>query len=256
MVRRTTIGSRSNAQLVRIRRLQADPVAYRKLGVAWLDGEHLLQAALARGNRLDELFVDEARVDDVAIKALMQGAERVAVVESRLWREVCALPSAPALGALMKPAAGAVLPGVQTVVLDRLQDAGNVGSILRSAAAFGVRQLIALKGCAGLWSPKVLRSAMGAHFAMQLCEEAGDAELASLGVPMVATDSHGGVALPDGALPEPCAWVFGHEGQGVGEALLRRCAMQVRIPQPGGEESLNVAAAAAICLYESMRRRQ
>jgi TrmH family RNA methyltransferase len=97
---------------------------------------------------------------------------------------------------------------------------------------------------------------MGAHYAMHLCEEAGDAELASLGVPMVATDSHGGVALPDGALPEPCAWVFGHEGQGVGEALLRRCAMQVRIPQPGGEESLNVAAAAAICLYESMRRRQ
>jgi TrmH family RNA methyltransferase len=256
MARRATIGSRSNAQMVRIRRLQTDPVAYRKLGMAWLEGEHLLQAALAHGIRLDEVFVDESRVDDVAIEALLEGVERVAVVESRLWRDVSALPSPPAVGALIRPICSAVQPGASAVVLDRLQDAGNVGSILRSAAAFGVRQLIALKGCAALWSPKVLRSAMGAHFAMQLLEEAGEAELSSLGVPMVATSSRGGVALTQGALPEPCAWVFGHEGQGVAEVLLRRCAVQVHIPQPGGEESLNVAAAAAICLYESMRRRQ
>jgi TrmH family RNA methyltransferase len=56
-------------------------------------------------------------------------------------------------------------------------------------------------------------------------------------------------------LPEPCGWVFGHEGQGVDAALLARCALTVRIPQPGGEESLNVAAAAAVCIYESARRR-
>ena len=66
----------------------------------------------------------------------------------------------------------------------------------------------------------------------------------------LATDA----LLPTAALPQPCAWVLGHEGQGVAPALLARCALVLRIPQPGGEESLNVAAAAAVCLYESMRR--
>jgi TrmH family RNA methyltransferase len=72
----------------------------------------------------------------------------------------------------------------------------------------------------------------------------------------VATSSHAGLELPQAPLPVPCAWVMGHEGQGVDAALLARCALTVRIPQPGGEESLNVAAAAAVCLYESRRRRQ
>jgi TrmH family RNA methyltransferase len=61
--------------------------------------------------------------------------------------------------------------------------------------------------------------------------------------------------LVEAQLPDPCAWVFGHEGRGVAASLLQRCALRVGIPQPGGEESINVAAAAAVCLYESMRRR-
>jgi TrmH family RNA methyltransferase len=125
---------------------------------------------------------------------------------------------------------------------------------LRSAAAFGVRQVLALKGTAGLWSPKVLRAGMGAHFGLRLIEGLDQANLQTLGVPLVATSSHAGISLPQAVLPAPCAWVLGHEGQGVSAALLQRCALQVSIPQPGGEESLNVAAAAAICLYESARR--
>ncbi|TMH08390.1 MAG: RNA methyltransferase, partial [Betaproteobacteria bacterium] len=78
--------------------------------------------------------------------------------------------------------------------------------------------------------------------------------LDALQVPLVATSSHAAQPLHEVALPRPCAWVFGHEGQGVDADLLDRCALTVRIPQPGGEESLNVAAAAAICLYESARQ--
>jgi TrmH family RNA methyltransferase len=144
--------------------------------------------------------------------------------------------------------------GIASVVLDRLQDAGNVGSILRSAAALGVGQVVALKGTAALWSPKVLRAGMGAHFALRLVESAQAEALDELAVPLVATSSHALLALDEAALPRPCAWVFGHEGQGVADELLARCALTVRIPQPGGEESLNVAAAAAICLYESVRQ--
>jgi RNA methyltransferase, TrmH family len=140
-----------------------------------------------------------------------------------------------------------------SLVLDRVQDAGNVGSILRSAAALGFTQVLALEGSAALWSPKVLRAGMGAHFALELAEGLAADDLDRLGLPLLAGSSHAEVALDDAVLPFPCAWVFGHEGQGVALQVLTRCAHVVRIPQPGGEESLNVAAAAAICLYATRR---
>jgi len=114
--------------------------------------------------------------------------------------------------------------------------------------------VLALKGTAALWSPKVLRAGMGAHFALHLVEGLDLAALQALAVPMLATSSHAALALSEVPLPSPCAWVLGHEGQGVGAELLSRCTLQLRIPLPGGEESLNAAAAAAVCLYESARR--
>jgi TrmH family RNA methyltransferase len=139
--------------------------------------------------------------------------------------------------------------------LDRLQDAGNVGAILRSASAFGFKQVVALKGTAGLWSPKVLRAGMGAHFGMRLVESASLEDLGVLQVPLLGTDVHEGPFLHEliqqGTLPRRCAWVMGHEGQGVSPELMARVAQKVRIAQPGGEESLNVATAAAICLHAS-----
>jgi TrmH family RNA methyltransferase len=149
------------------------------------------------------------------------------------------------------PPPPAVEPHAATVVLDRLQDAGNVGSILRSAAAFGFGQIIALKGTAALWSPKVLRAGMGAHFGLRLIEGADIGALDALSVPCIATSSHRGDWLHQVRLPHPCAWLVGHEGQGVSAALEARAERHIRIAQPGGEESLNVAAAAAICLYAS-----
>ena len=115
--------------------------------------------------------------------------------------------------------------------------------------------MIALKGTAALWSPKVLRAGMGAHFGLNLIEGATEEDLSALALPMLATSSHAERSIHDTTLPWPCAWVMGHEGQGVSTALLGRCALSLRIPQPGGEESLNVAAAAAVCFYESARQR-
>ncbi|MBI2732500.1 MAG: RNA methyltransferase, partial [Aquabacterium sp.] len=182
------------------------------------------------------------------------------VVPQALWKVFSGLESHAHLGFLLSrpdgEAAGAgIRGGLRSVVLDRVQDAGNVGSILRSASAMGFQQVVALKGTAALWSPKVLRAGMGAHFALHLVEQVAADDLDALGVPMVATSSHTDQLLPSAPLPDPCAWVMGHEGQGVAEAVMARCALKVAIPQPGGEESLNVAAAAAVCLYESLRRR-
>ena len=159
--------------------------------------------------------------------------------------------AAPLAFVLDLPTEQALDADLPTVVLDRVQDAGNVGSILRSAGAFGFSQVLAIKGTAQLWSPKVLRSGMGAHFGLRLVEGLDTAALAALRVPLVVTSSHEGQWLHRAQLPWPCAWVMGHEGQGVDAALAARAAQAVRIAQPGGEESLNVAAAAAICLHAS-----
>ena len=249
------VSSRDNPLLVRLRKLARDPAGYRKAGELWLEGEHLCSALRQRGQRPLQAVVADSAWLQPGLRALAQWAPRVVVVPDALFDGLSALPSPARLGfVLALPPAPAIDPGAASVVLDRVQDAGNVGSILRSAAAFGIGQVLALQGTAALWSPKVLRAGMGAHFGLRLIEGLQLDDLAALQLPLVGTSLASDVLLPSAALPQPCAWVLGHEGQGVAPALLARCALTVRIPQPGGEESLNVAAAAAVCFYESLRR--
>lgn len=249
------IRSRDNPLHLRLRRLVREGTAYRKHGMVWLEGDHLLRACLARGRAVQELVVSEAAAGGDVVRSVMAQVPRCAVLSDALFKELSALPSPQGLGGLVALAPDvAPRPGVPSVVLDRLQDSGNVGSILRSAAALGVQQVLALSGTAGLWSQKVLRAAMGAHFALHLCEGLSVGQLEGLGLAYLATDSHAGVALHEAALPAHAAFVLGHEGQGVSAALRALCSGSVCIAQPGGEESLNVAAAAAILLYEWSRQ--
>lgn len=250
------ITSRDNPALVRLRKLATEPGGYRKTGSVWIEGDHLLRAALQRGWQPALVVLTEAAMQDATLAALAESAPRALVVPTALFKGLSGLESPAQIGAeLTLPATPALAPDAASVVLDRLQDAGNVGAILRSAAAFGVRQVLALKGTAALWSPKVLRAGQGAHFGLSLVEGLEADDLARLAVPLVATSSHTEHVLHRIQLPSPCAWVMGHEGRGVSAELMARCALTVGIPQPGGEESLNVAAAAAICLYESERQR-
>lgn len=250
-LRVSAIASRDNAVIKMVRRLSRDNTAYRSLGQVWLEGEHLCQAARDRGVvPAIAVFAESAWIAQEA--QWRHGLARVAVVPDVLFHAISALESSGRMGFVIDlPQARSVQAGVPSVVLDRLQDAGNVGSILRSAAALGFTQVIAIKGSAGLWSPKVLRAAMGAHFALHLVEGAEPADLSGLQVPLIATSSHQGVALHTADLPWPCAWAFGHEGQGLGAAVAQQAQVWCRIGQPGGQESLNVAAAAAICLHAS-----
>ncbi|HNJ82438.1 MAG TPA: RNA methyltransferase [Piscinibacter sp.] len=251
-----TISSKDNPLLVRVRKLLADPGGYRKLGEVWLEGEHLCAAFVQRGGRPLQAIVSAEGWPQPALRELAGHAAAVAVVPDELMAALSTLESPPAIGFVVAtPTAPAITPDAPSLVLDRLQDAGNVGTILRSAAAFGFTQVVALKGTAALWSPKVLRAGMGAHFGLRLVEGVEADALAALRVPLLATSSHAARSLHEVDLPWPCAWVMGHEGQGVSPVLEQRCAMTLRIPQPGGEESLNVAAAAAVCLYESARQR-
>ncbi len=251
------IGSRDNPLLVRLRKLVADPAGYRKHGEVWLEGEHLCQVWLQRGGTVPQALITEAAWELPPLRALAQQAEAVALLPEALMKGLGTLESAAPL-AFVVPWATVPLPEARlaSVVLDRLQDAGNVGTILRSAAAFGFGQVLALKGTAALWSPKVLRAGMGAHFGLRLVEGLNEEALDALDLPLLATSSHAAAAIDEIKLPWPCAWVLGHEGQGISPGLQARCTHALRIPQPGGEESLNVAAAAAVCLYESARQRR
>jgi TrmH family RNA methyltransferase len=249
------VSSRDNPLLQRVRKLVRDPAACRHLREVWLEGEHLCQALHSRGASPAHALIAESALAQPALAVLAGSAADLVCVPDKLFAELSALPSPAGIGFVHKlPPRPALDGNCASVLLDRVQDAGNVGSILRSASALGVRQVLALQGTAGLWTAKVLRAGMGAQFGLRLIEGLHLQDLDALALPLVATSSYARASLPDAALPQPCVWVFGHEGQGVAAEVLARCALTVRVPQPGGEESLNVAAAAAICLYESACR--
>lgn len=245
------VTSRDNTLLKDLRKLSQDNTAYRKQSRVWLEGDHLCRAAMARGLK-PAVGVFCESFWPVAPAEWAQAAIKTIVIPDSLMADISGLESPARMGFVLDlPAPAALAPSAASLILDRVQDAGNVGSMLRSAAAFGFSQVLALKGTAALWSPKVLRAGMGAHFALQLIEGLALEDLDALTVPVLVTSSHHGSFLHQESLPMPCAWAMGHEGQGVGEELMARASRKVRIDQPGGEESLNVAAAAAICLYAS-----
>ena len=245
------ISSASNPLIKDLRRLALESTAYRKQGRVWLEGDHLGRAALLRGFKPDLGFFSES-FWHLNQSLYARAAIKNIVVPDGLFAQISGLESPAGMGFVMdlpaQPKFQALSP---SLILDRVQDAGNVGSMLRSAAAFGFSQVIALTGTAALWSPKVLRAGMGAHFGLHLLEGVDVKVLNALAVPLLVTSSHEGSFLGSAVLPRPCAWVMGHEGQGVSEYLMTLASQKVRIAQPGGEESLNVAAAAAICLHFS-----
>ena len=249
------ITSRDNPHVKAIRRLAQDTTAYRKAGQFWLEGDHLCRAAVERGVRPLQMVLTESFWAEQGTQWASL-CDQLLVMPDALFATLSGLESPARMGFVVAWSEQAqVLPDASTVILDRLQDAGNVGAILRCASAFGYRQVLAIKGTAALWSPKVLRAGMGAHFGLHLVESANEADVATLKVPVLTTSSHEGAFLHEllqkRQLQPQCAWLFGHEGQGVSEALMARAQQKVRIAQPGGEESLNVATAAAICLHAS-----
>ena len=253
----TYITSRDNPLLVRLRKLARHPADYRKQRQVLLEGEHLCQAWAVRGAALAlHAVMTESAWREGRFLELAEAAAATVIVSDAAMADLSTLDTpVPVAFVVALPEQPAIQADVPTVVLDRIQDAGNVGSILRSAAAFGFCQVIALRGTASLWSPKVLRAAMGAHFGLRLIEAADPAGLGALAVPILMTSSHHGQFLHQATLPWPCAWALGHEGQGVGEGVGSQASQAVRIAQPGGEESLNVACAAAICLHASATSR-
>jgi TrmH family RNA methyltransferase len=250
------VTSRDNPLVVQLRKQRRDPSAYRHGGGLWLEGEHLCEAWRHRHGAPSRVVLRASAVGRSArLEALAAAADQRIELADALFDEVSVLESPADIAYWVSaPPTATVQAGRNTLVLDRLQDPGNAGTLLRTAAAMGFSQVIALAGTVALWSPKVLRAGMGAHFGLDLVEGLAEDALDALGVPLVATLPDAAAPVWSARLPWPCAWVLGHEGRGIAPSLLARCGWKVAIPQPGGEESLNVASAGAICLYESVRQ--
>jgi RNA methyltransferase, TrmH family len=255
MTKPSFISSRDNPLIKELRKLCEDGAAYRKTGRVWIEGEHLCKAYLAACLQPEIAVFSESNWPLAGIE-YARAAIKIIVIPDALMKSISTLESGAGMGYVCTlPQVAKVSQAACSVVLDRLQDPGNAGSILRSSAAFGFTQIIALKGTVALWSPKVLRAGMGAHFGLQIIEAANLDDVRSLQTPLAVTSSHQGALLHQmlqkKELPAQISWALGHEGQGVCEPLALLAQLHVRIAQPGGQESLNVAAAAAICMHAS-----
>jgi TrmH family RNA methyltransferase len=234
----------------------------RKSGRCVLEGEHLVAVYCDRIGAPETLVVVEDALDDPRIAALAKRtpAENVLVVSRRLFGDIASLPADIGVLAVVRtPAPTWPEPAQFCLLLENLQDPGNVGTILRTAAAAGVMQVWLSKECAFAWSPKVLRAAQGAHFLTTIIEDVDlvrwSAAFRGRGGHVAALVARDGRQLYETNLERPLALAVGNEGAGLSDALRDVADLQVTIPMPGGMESLNAAAAAAIALFECVRQR-
>lgn len=251
------IQSRDNLFFKSLKRLAESGRERRKTGQTLLDGLHLVEAYEAVFGPVETLVVAESVLNGGEIAAYIEGRETVVLADS-LMRDLGLVdtPSGLLAVAAMPTQTAAVDLEKEAILLDGIQDPGNVGTLLRTAAAAGIKQALLSPGCASAWSPKVLRAGQGAHFALVIHEEADlESFVADYHGTTAVTCLDGSTSLYEARWEGPLAWIFGAEGQGVRERLIAAAGLRIRIPMPGAVESLNVSAAAAICLFEALRRK-
>lgn len=258
-----TITSRDNAFYKELKALATSSQARRKAGHSLLDGVHLCQTWLDLRGAPRHALVSEGALGNPEVQAIVARCEAVGApvtaLPDALFNAVSQVERGVHLLFVIDTPQPAGLPAlaVSSVLLDGVQDPGNVGSILRSAAAAGVRQVFCSPGTAFCWSPKVLRAAMGAHFVLDIFEGVDLAALVQgAAIPVLATSGYAAQELYAMDLRLPVAWVLGHEGQGVSQALLDLATHRVAVPHAGQVESLNVAACAAVCFFEGLRQQR
>jgi TrmH family RNA methyltransferase len=253
------ITSRDNPRLKHLRGLLEQANARRKSGQTVLEGIHLLDAYQRAGLTPESIFFSESMLTHPEVNDLLDGWKQVPrfVLPDALYKEMRTLGQGMDIMAQILSVNAALPERLTTdlLILEDVQDAGNVGTLLRTAAAAGIKRVVCTTGTASVWSPRVLRAGMGAQFGLEVIEHADMSDvLQRLDVPLHATSSHASQSLYALNLTTPSAWLMGNEGQGASDLALAN-AIAVTIPQPGGQESLNVAIAGAICMFEMVRQR-
>lgn len=257
------VTSRANPVFKALHLLANDARTQRAAGRTLADGIHLVAGCLTHALTIQQLLLSESGQRHPEIAALVEahadkGIECL-VLSDALFRELSGVATPTGIAAVIdipQPSMPTLFTA-DVVMLDAIQDAGNVGTILRTAAAAGVRDVVLGAGCAGAWTPRVLRAGQGAHWALRIYEQADLlATLNQCRGTSVATVARDGVSLYALDLRAPRVWLLGNEGAGLSSALMSAAQDRVTIPMAQETESLNVAAAAAVCLFEAVRQRQ
>jgi rRNA methylases len=254
------VTSSHNERLKLAARLLRSAHERRKSALCVLEGEHLIEMYVAQHGAPTALIITEAFQQHPLVSRCQQTAD-VCVVSDALFSATATLPSEVGMLAMVSIPSPRTTFGTFHLLLEDVQDPGNVGTMLRSAAAAGVTHAIFSKNNAAAWSPKVLRAAQGAHFLLDIVEDVDVVgwarQFRCQGGKIAAMVAHGGSDLFQCDLS--ClllAVAVGNEGSGLSTALLEQTDWQLTIPMPGAMESLNVASAAAIVLFECVRQRR
>ena len=254
------ISSRDNPFFKSLHRLSFSARERRETGQVLLDGAHLLRAFLDSGGKPKHLLFNEAALQDaeiIALRALCTGVAQTQFDEA-LFVQLSELKTPNGLLTLIDiPSSSMDASHSQfALLLEDIQDPGNLGSILRSAAAAGCDTVFLSPGCADAWSPRVLRAGMGGHFALNILESADLIAVASnFTGKIMAASLQAEKSFYDCKLQGKIAFAIGNEGAGLSPALLDAAHQHFIIPMPGKVESLNAAAATAVCLFEAVRQR-
>ncbi len=256
------IHSRSNPFFKELLRLAGSARYRRKIRQTLLDGTHLLQAYHQFCNQQPLYMIlteDSMQNQEVTnLLDLFPDVPRLQL-DAGLFADLSELKSTSRILSLIP------LPLVPTIpvensfslLLEDVQDPGNMGSILRSAAAAGCNAIYLSRGCADVWSPRVLRAGMGGHFALSIHESMDlHAIAAAFQGNIFAMEVNAAACLYDCCLRGNIAFAIGNEGAGLSDSLRAIIGQHITIPMPGHCESLNVAAATAICLFEAVRQRR
>lgn len=252
------ISSRDNPLFKQLKKLAESARERRKAGLVLLDGVHLVESALQVAITPQMLVVSESGATHTEIVRLLKKLPKVqtTMLSDGLFAEISPVETPTGILALIDVPHLPVPPKPDfALLLEDVQDPGNLGTLLRSAAAAGVQAVWLSTGCADAWSPKVLRAGMGAHFVLAIEERVNLLEkAAAFGGMIVATSLAATRSLYDLDLTGSVALLAGNEGAGLSADLLAAANTQIRIPMPGRIESLNVAAATSICLFERVRQ--
>lgn len=254
------ITSRSHPFVKKLIKLGNSSNQRKKNGLTLLDGIHLIEAYAASIGRPNQLIASKSGYACAEIRKLAdKHANKVILLSDSLFRDVSPVKTPTGILAVIAiPTANVDMNKENAIIvlLESIQDPGNLGSILRSAAAAGVSDAYLSKNCTDAWSPKVLRAAMGAHFLLNIHERYSLEKIAErFNGKIITTTLRAKKSLYDINLTGSVAFAFGNEGKGLSDEILKISNEQVKIPMLGATESLNAASAAAICLFESVRQK-
>ncbi|MEO5695432.1 MAG: RNA methyltransferase [Usitatibacter sp.] len=255
-----SVVSRDNAAFKAMLKLVSSAGERRKSGLSVIDGPHLLAALLDSGHQPEELMVSAAGLVDPEVARLVERSSpaRVTQLSDALFKDISTVESPTGVIASVRtpPSRPAPADAKLVLLLDDIQDPGNVGTLLRSAAAAGAGHVLLSAGCAFAWSPKVLRSAMGAHFIVNVVERADlAAYVTAFKGASIALVGDGDRSIYEIDLCTPVAILVGNEGAGLSPGLRAAASIRARIPMASKIESLNAAAAGTIALFEASRQR-